>query len=464
MNNQWKEIDSTSFKYQIWHKNFEEFSWNTKIDTEKFVTLIGQYKIDEDGNEMLIEKFNCINDIHEKTGNKPKSISNAIIRGKTSGGFYWKKIHNQKSISKNEEKIIEELEKNKMKGTYKGGYRMFYIKDSNNDRKCVRVHRLVFFANNSGKVTSCNICNIDASIFDIFTSPHYHIDHIDGDNKNNKIENLQRLCAKCHCQKTSKQPNNIEKKENLKLHIKILAFKQGTDEVTEYKSISDAAEKLGYFITNIAKNVREYNKNGIKKYIGTKKNKLKYTFQSVENENIEGEIWQKVPNMNGHVSNMGRVRDIFGRVSSGNDLHGYKKVVLDRRNLNVHYLVLKSFKYDELIEKAKHQKEIYEECYEMDIKEIIDSRNKCYSIDVDHIDGDSQNNNLENLRWVNKFENARNKKNVREVEQYKGGVLINTFSCANEAQRKTKISGIHMVCRNERPAAGGFQWKYKEKL
>ena len=75
MNNQWKEIDSTSFKYQIWHKNFEEFSWNTKIDTEKFVTLIGQYKIDEDGNEMLIEKFNCINDIHEKTGNKPRAYS-----------------------------------------------------------------------------------------------------------------------------------------------------------------------------------------------------------------------------------------------------------------------------------------------------------------------------------------------------------------------------------------------------
>ena len=101
MNNQWKEVDSTSFKYQMWHKNLEEFSWNEKMDDEKLVTLIGQYKIDKDNNEILIEKFNCFNDAFEKTGIKQKSISRAIIKEKISGGFYWKRISNQRSSVSN---------------------------------------------------------------------------------------------------------------------------------------------------------------------------------------------------------------------------------------------------------------------------------------------------------------------------------------------------------------------------
>jgi hypothetical protein len=102
----------------------------------------------------------------------------------------------------------------------------------------------------------------------------------------------------------------------------------------------------------------------------------------------------------------------------------------------------------------------------MSIKEIILSRRDIYSIFVDHIDRNKLNNNIENLRWVTRKENALNQNNVYVVEQWSLDKknLISTYNSQSEASQKNGISSgsISLTCNGFRNSAGGFFWKFAE--
>ena len=405
----WEKIISIDCKYQLYHSNFETFSW--------------------------LEKDCNITDIDTI------------------------------------------LNKNIMKGCFRNKQLNYSIIDTDNIKKSVRSHRLVFYAFNQEKITECNgknCLNKSFSIFNLFQNKH-HIDHIDGDHSNNNPKNLQRLCASCHAKKTYDQTKDRRIDKSIKTSIKIFAYKKDDKNYKkEFLNSVIASEELQLSRSEITKNYNDYEKNNKLKWIGSNKHINKYRFEKIKTDNIEGEIWKDVTGLDYQVSNKGRVKN-KSRVSYGNIENinfvniGFRIQLNDKKKYQVHILIMKTFKNFDLIEKAKQIKKkfkYYPECKDMSIEDIIKSNGKRYSIVVDHIDRNPKNNILENLRWSTIKENNENTKNIKKIEQWSidKKILINTFSSQAEAGRQTDIDrrSICSVCNRNRKSAGGYFWKFKD--
>lgn len=102
---------------------------------------------------------------------------------------------------------------------------------------------------------------------------------------------------------------------------------------------------------------------------------------------------------------------------------------------------------------------------------------------VNHKDGNKQNNRADNLEWCEQSYNMKhayknklqtpsetqrkaiintNKLKQKRVCQIKDGEIINTFSGISEASRQTNvpISCISRCCNGKREFANGFQWRF----
>lgn len=89
---------------------------------------------------------------------------------------------------------------------------------------------------------------------------------------------------------------------------------------------------------------------------------------------------------------------------------------------------------------------------------------------VNHRDGDKENNHIENLEWVSNGENQQHaydngmKPNARAVKQYSlEGSYMKTFKSSNEVERELNIGqqNISKACKGIYGHAGGFQWRYE---
>lgn len=187
---------------------------------------------------------------------------------------------------------------------------------------------------------------------------------------------------------------------------------------------------------------------------------------------MENEIWKDIPGYEGlyQVSNLGRVKSLSRTIyrkngqlvnlkgkylSSCFDRYGYKIVVLSKykkKTKTVHRLVALSF------------------------------INNPYNLpEIDHIDGNRNNNKVENLRWVTRKQNANNpiskiryskaakvlmnyKVLRKSVNQIKDGKIIAEYESMREAERKTKIahSSIKKAIIGKIKHAGGYKWEYKK--
>lgn len=94
-------------------------------------------------------------------------------------------------------------------------------------------------------------------------------------------------------------------------------------------------------------------------------------------------------------------------------------------------------------------------------------------LEIDHINGDSTDDRIENLRWTDRSGNMnnpitkeRNKKaqKMMPVEQWSkdGKVLIKVYISSNEAARQNNLNqgNIYNCCNGNCKSTGGFIWKF----
>lgn len=167
------------------------------------------------------------------------------------------------------------------------------------------------------------------------------------------------------------------------------------------------------------------------------------------------EIWKDVPfDSNYKVSNYGRIfskrtnKILKGELTE----KGYIRVALtEHKRYLVHCIVARTF--------------------------IPNPENKPQ---VNHIDGNKQNNYVDNLEWCTQSENmchalktglkimpkGKDVYNARVIYQYdKNNNLIKRWECMSTASQTLKISqrDIVRVCKGKRKTCGGYIWKYEEE-
>lgn len=162
------------------------------------------------------------------------------------------------------------------------------------------------------------------------------------------------------------------------------------------------------------------------------------------------EIWKDIPEFEGlyQISNLGNVRSLYSGsyhiISQFSIPSGYMYVSLHKAgkkiNRSVHRLVAKAF---------------------------ID--NPCNLKDVNHIDGNKQNNVVSNLEWCSHKDNMKHavytglhtKFNQKKVLCVETGVIYNSAVAAHKATG-ADVRNISKVCRGKPNShtTGGYHWRF----
>jgi hypothetical protein len=164
-------------------------------------------------------------------------------------------------------------------------------------------------------------------------------------------------------------------------------------------------------------------------------------------ENIEGEIWKQLQNPQYFISNKGRLKSHFLTkdkiLKQFINKKGYCTYVIKNVNtILIHRLVALYF---------------------------ISNPNNYPQ--VNHIDGNKNNNKWNNLEWCTNQENQNHSKYIlksikkgKSILQFtKNNILIKKYISISQASKETKIntSNINSCCKGKLKTAGKFKWKYE---
>lgn len=179
------------------------------------------------------------------------------------------------------------------------------------------------------------------------------------------------------------------------------------------------------------------------------------------------EIWKDIPDYEGlyQISNLGRVKSLEKTMWNNHKNIKKEEMILKPNKVGKGYYCVKLYKNKEYKMKKVHR---------LVAQAFIDNpENKKQ---VNHIDGDKENNCVNNLEWCTCRENIKHswKNNLhkslkgkynklsKEILQYDlQGNFIKKWESITSAQQDLKISNISSVCSGERKKAGGYIWRYK---
>ena len=293
----------------------------------------------------------------------------------------------------------------------KDGYIILYLSLGNKIKKSISVHRICLttfiFNDDEEKIV---------------------IDHINRNKTDNRISNLR----------WSSYSDNNKNKEVLSIKgKKIEQYSLDGVLIKVWNKTTDACKELNIKNQSISAVLKNKQKTAAG-YI------WKYSI-----ENIEGEIWKKIPSIEKeyYASNYGRIKknNDDSTITYGNKKkNGYHAINIKDKDYFVHRLICLTF--------------------------LKNLENKPF---VNHIDGNKSNNKIINLEWINhkdnvihsyKLRNGQVLNNIlsRKVLQIKDNLIINKFDSLSIAVKETGIKGLKNCCYGKRKTAGGFIWKFEE--
>jgi hypothetical protein len=96
----------------------------------------------------------------------------------------------------------------------------------------------------------------------------------------------------------------------------------------------------------------------------------------------------------------------------------------------------------------------------------FDSERPAKNFTARHLNGDINDNRLENLKWEQLGKNKKtnqiqcSKALSKKIEQIENGEVINTYDSLTDAMEKTGITSISDYLSGKTSNAGGYQWEY----
>lgn len=263
----------------------------------------------------------------------------------------------------------------------------------------------------------------------------YQVNHKNKVRDDNRLENLEWMTVG-----DNNRHRSLNEKDNRKIckdrgsPKSVIQMTLNEEYIATFASAHDAARILNLDQGNIS-----YCCLGKRKKHGS----FKFKFKE-ENIIIENEIWKQLSLNNKiiEVSNLGRVKSLYNRISYGQTTDsGYKTVKFNKVLYKVHRLVAKAF--------------------------IInpDPINKKF---VNHIDENRSNNAVINLEWSTRSENAQHSlykiEHPIESINIKTGEILQFKSCS-EAGRILGISK-GSICKSAKKNSDGkkcgFKFRYLE--
>lgn len=178
------------------------------------------------------------------------------------------------------------------------------------------------------------------------------------------------------------------------------------------------------------------------------------------------EIWKDIEDYEGiyQISNLGRVKSLEKTMWNNHQNIKKEEMILKPNKDGKGYFCVKLYKNKKCKMKKVHR---------LVAQAFIDNPNN--KKQVNHIDGNKENNCVNNLEWCTCQENikhswknhlhkplkGKDNKLSKEVLQYDlQGNFIKVWDCVEEARKTLHISNISSVCNGKRKKAGGYIWKY----
>lgn len=187
------------------------------------------------------------------------------------------------------------------------------------------------------------------------------------------------------------------------------------------------------------------------------------------------EEWKDIQGYEGiyKISNCGRIKSLlrFNNMSKDNTMRGYyrKEKILKPSANNSDYLY---------IFLCKNGKKTMKTIHRLVAETFIPNPNNYEQ--VNHIDGNKQNNRMDNLEWCTRKHNMQEAFRIGLVKRPRGakhplsmrvnqydlsGNLIKEWGCLKEIERELNFghSNISNCCKGRYKSAYGYIWKYVDE-